>query len=129
MHQSGMFAALFNHFGNQVFFADMRLVDVFDRHALRIGQRMRALANALTPRVGKGFCIVEYLDVAGIQEAGHAARVTGTRQCARDNHSVVTGKHAKQVCVVTFGQEFHDQRLLERWATRILTFLVPARPA
>ncbi|MDD1620210.1 MAG: hypothetical protein LUQ11_01920, partial [Methylococcaceae bacterium] len=40
---------------------------------------------------------------------------------------VVAGKHAKQMRLVTFGQEFHDQRLLERWATQILTFLVPAR--
>lgn len=83
-----MFVALRNHFGDQVFFADMRLVDVLYSHAMFVGQLMRALAVAFTPRVGKSFGVNEYLDVAGIQEAGHAAGVTGTRQCARDNHAV-----------------------------------------
>jgi hypothetical protein len=31
--------------------------------------------------------------------------------------------------LVTVGEQFHDPRLLERWAARILTFLVPACPA
>lgn len=129
MYQPGMLAAPRNHLGDHILFANMRLVDMFDRYAMRIGQFMRALADAFTPRVGKYFGVVEYLDVAGIQEAGHAACVARTGQCARDNHSVVTGEHAKQVCLITFGQGFHDQRLIERWATQILTFLAPACPA
>jgi hypothetical protein len=31
--------------------------------------------------------------------------------------------------LITVGEQFHDLCLLERWATQILTFLVPARPA
>ena len=78
-----------------VFFADVRFVHVFNRDAILVGQIMRTLANTLTPMVGKGFGVIEYLDVAGVQKAGHAARVTRAGQSAGDNHPVVTGKHAK----------------------------------
>jgi len=48
-----------------------------------------------------------------LQSQNMAARCPSRRQPA---------KHTKPVCLITFGQEFHDQRLLERRATRILTF-------
>ena len=84
MHHPGMFAALLNRPGDQVFFANMRLVHIFNRHAMRIGQFVRALAYALTPEVSKCFGIVEYSDVAEIQETGRASCVRRTGQCACD---------------------------------------------
>ena len=59
MHQPGMFAALFDDFGNHVFFSDMRFVDVLDSHTMRIGKLMRAPANAFAPRVGKDLGVVD----------------------------------------------------------------------
>jgi hypothetical protein len=74
------------------------------------------------------YCLLSYPQFS-YTLAGHATCVTGTRQGASNNHSVVAGKYAEKICLITFSQWFHDQRLLERWATQILTFLVPACPA
>lgn len=111
LHQPRMLAALSNYLGHKIFFADVRLVDVFYRYAMRIGEFMCALANALAQWIGENFGIIEYLDMAGMQEAGHATRVTGARQCARNNHSIIAGKHAKQFGLITFSEQFHNQRL------------------
>ncbi len=61
MHQSGILAAPCDHLGDNIFFAEVRLVDVFDRNAMRIGELMRVHADALAQRAGKHFGIVEYL--------------------------------------------------------------------
>ena len=42
-----------------------------------------------TPKVGKYFGTIEYLDVAGIQKVVHATCVTSIQPGADNNHSVV----------------------------------------
>ena len=108
---------------------DKKFRHMLDGHTLRLCEFMGALANAFAQRVCKRFGVIEYFDVARIEEAAHTLRITGTRQGAGDNDTVVAGKHAQQVRLITFSQQFHDQRSLKRWTTRILTFLVPACPA
>ena len=74
---------------------------------------MRALANALAQWGVENFGIVGYLDMTGIQEAGHATRAKRAGQCARNNHSAIAGKYAKQLCLITVSEQFHDQRLFK----------------
>jgi len=50
--------------------------------------------------------VIEYLDVAGIQKAGHALRITRTWQCTRDNDTVVARQHTEQLRLITFSRSF-----------------------
>jgi hypothetical protein len=66
---------------------------------------------------GKYFGVIKYSEVAGIQEASHATRVTRTGQDAGNHLYIKAGKHTEQ---------FHSQRFHERRIMLILTLLVPA---
>jgi len=48
-----MLAALLNYRGNQIFFTNMRFIDMLDRYILCVSYFMRALTKTFTPGIGK----------------------------------------------------------------------------
>ena len=75
--------------GRNILLANMRLVEMFYGYSRLGGQQCRSLAHSITQRLGK--CrVVEDADAIGIEIPGHPRRVAYHRQCAGDDHTVVT---------------------------------------
>jgi len=130
MHQPGRLAACGQHLGHHVFLADVGLGDVLDRRAVLGGQRLRVLADALAQRQ-RELRVVEDADAARVEKARHALGKAGLGQRPGDDDAVVARQHARQVLRVPRREQFHVslRSFVPRQGTRLLSCLVPARPA
>jgi hypothetical protein len=129
MHQARMVAAPGEYLGDDVFFADVVLGNVFNSDACSTGQLGSAGADAIAERFGKPR-IVEDADSTCRQKCRHALCVAHPRQCAGDDHPIVTREHAGKAIAVTLRQQLPQPPLpLPASPANILSCLVPAGPA
>src|SRR5215472_16777024 len=128
MDEAGMLAADGEHFGDDVFLADVALGNVLDGNAGSTRQFSGALAHAIAKRFGKSR-IVEDPDLPCRKKCCHPVRVAGAGQGTGDNDPVVARKHAGEALAVTLGEQLRQLPLPHPTsAASILSCLVPAWP-
>jgi len=103
MHQSRRVTARGQNPRDEVFLADVALVDMLDAHASGFTHLVRTLPDAVTQRFGKVW-VVENANAMRVKKARHPARVARPGQRARHNDSVVARQHAMQVRRIAFFQ-------------------------
>jgi len=106
MDQAGMVAALFQHFRDHRFLADMTLGDVLDRDRGFLRQRRRALPHAIAQRRGK-LRVIENPNLVGVKKPRHPLRVARPRKRSRHHHPVITGQNTRNPLLVALRQRRH----------------------
>ena len=103
-------AALFQHFGDHGFLADMAVGDVRDGDPGLRRQRRGTLAHLIAQPCGK-LRIVENANVVGVEEARHAFGIAHARKGSRHHHPIIAGQNAGNPIIVAIRQRAHCQPL------------------
>jgi hypothetical protein len=128
VHQTRCVAAYGQYLGDQIFLADVRLVDMLDVHAGSFADLLRALVDSIAQGLGKARAI-EDADAARVQKAGYAPGAAGSGRRAGDDDAVATRQHAVQVRRAALCQSrCCPARLLLSARRHRMTSLVPALP-
>lgn len=67
------------------------------------GNHLCIVTNFVAQWIGKFFGVIEYLDLVSIEITRHATGITNSRQGTRNDNSVVAGKDALQIILITLG--------------------------